>query len=174
MTSACWRRSRRAPRPRPPRRSRRSDGDRDWRRPRRERTRWARELHDETLQSRAAVRPGLAPQLRGSADAGAVPETARQSVQALDREPRTLRALITDLRPAALDDVGVQLNVSLAYERGDRPDRLASDVETTVYRITQEALKQRPAPRRGRPRVGRSRRGRDRRARDNPRRWTRL
>ena len=122
-----------------------------------ERARWARELHDETLQSLAAVRLGLAGNLRGTADPNALLETIRESVELLDREIGTLRALITDLRPAALDDIGAQpaiedlvdrarergleleLSISLAYERGDKPDRHESEVETAIYRI-QEAL----------------------------------
>jgi two-component system, NarL family, sensor histidine kinase DevS len=123
-----------------------------------ERSRWARELHDETLQSLAAVRLGLASQLRHSDDRGGLIETVRESVELLDREIGTLRALITDLRPAALDDVGaeaaiedlvnrtrdrgleVDLSVALALAGGDQPDRLSSDVETALYRIIQEAL----------------------------------
>jgi signal transduction histidine kinase len=123
-----------------------------------ERARWARELHDETLQSLAGIRLGLAAQLQASTHTEALLETVRESVEALEREIATLRALITDLRPAALDDIGAQpaiedlverargrgvsteLSISLAYERGDQPDRLENEVETALYRIIQEAL----------------------------------
>jgi signal transduction histidine kinase len=122
-----------------------------------ERAHWARELHDETLQNLAALRLGLAAQLRNS-EPEAVFETVRDAVAQLEQEIRTLRALVTDLRPAALDDLGVQaaiedlaerargrglevdLTIDLAYEQGRKPDRPASEVETTIYRIIQEAL----------------------------------
>ncbi len=70
-----------------------------------------------------------------------------------------LRALITDLRPAALDELGlaaaleslaeraanqldveVELDVDLAYERGEAPGRLSQEVESVAYRVVQEAL----------------------------------
>jgi two-component system, NarL family, sensor histidine kinase DevS len=122
-----------------------------------ERAHWARELHDETLQNLAALRLGLASQLQGG-EPEAVIETMRDAVAQLEQEIRTLRALVTDLRPAALDDLGVQaaiedladrargrgldvdLTVDLAYEQGRKPDRHVSEVETAMYRIVQEAL----------------------------------
>ena len=122
-----------------------------------ERAHWARELHDETLQNLAAVRLGLAAQLRDSSPE-AVIEAVREAVVELEREIRTLRALVTDLRPAALDDLGAQaaiedlaerargrglevdLTIDLAYEQDRKPDRPTSEVETTLYRIVQEAL----------------------------------
>jgi signal transduction histidine kinase len=70
-----------------------------------------------------------------------------------------LRALITDVRPASLDDLGVAaaldtlaervrsasgldvgMEVDLAFDRGDVPSRLDAEVETTIYRLVQEAL----------------------------------
>jgi len=122
-----------------------------------ERAHWARELHDETLQNLAALRLGLAAQLHSS-DSETVIETVRDAVAQLEQEIRTLRALVTDLRPAALDDLGAQaaiedlaerarsrgldvdLVMDLAYEQGRKPDRHVSEVETTMYRIIQEAL----------------------------------
>jgi two-component system, NarL family, sensor histidine kinase DevS len=120
-----------------------------------ERTRWARELHDETLQSLAALRLGLAAQLRAGGDPAAVVETVRESVVQLDRDIATLRALITDLRPAALDDLGAEaaiedlarraqsrgLEVAVDVELAQEPTaRLTTELETAVYRIVQEAL----------------------------------
>ena len=122
-----------------------------------ERAHWARELHDETLQNLAALRLGLAAQLHNS-DPAEVIETVRDAVTHLEHEIRTLRALVTDLRPAALDDLGAQaaiedlaerargrgievdLAIDLAYEQGREPDRHGTEVETTMYRIVQEAL----------------------------------
>ena len=122
-----------------------------------ERAHWARELHDETLQNLAALRLALAAQLRSS-EPEAVIETVRDAVAQLEAEIRTLRALVTDLRPAALDDLGAQaaiedlaerarsrglevdLTIDLAQEQGRNPDRHSSEVETAMYRIVQEAL----------------------------------
>jgi signal transduction histidine kinase len=122
-----------------------------------ERARWARELHDETLQSLASVRLGLAAQLKRPELESAI-EAIRDAVGQLEIEIGNLRSLITDLRPDALDDMGaeqaikdlaerardrgleVELTIDLACERGRRQDRHASELELAMYRIVQEAL----------------------------------
>jgi signal transduction histidine kinase len=117
------------------------------------RARWARELHDETLQGLTGVRMVLSAGLaRGDGDA------LRRAADAADAhlgdEMRKLRDLIAELRPAALDDLGLgpaieslakrqagsggfAVNVAVELE-SDR--RLAPDTETAIYRIVQEAL----------------------------------
>jgi signal transduction histidine kinase len=122
-----------------------------------ERTRWARELHDDTLQSLSALRIGLSGANRSEQEQ-AVREAVGRAVEQLDEAITNLRALITDLRPAALDELGVQaavealaertrrhgvevdISVELAYEQGIEPARHLPEVETTLYRIVQEAL----------------------------------
>ena len=122
-----------------------------------ERARWARELHDETLQNLAALRVGLAAQLRRP-NPEAMIDAVTEAVAQLEGEIASLRALVTDLRPAALDDLGVQaaiedlagrarnrgldvdISVDLAYEQGRERARLAPELETATYRIVQEAL----------------------------------
>lgn len=122
-----------------------------------ERSRWARELHDETLQSLNALRLGLAAAARSEQSPTAKPVFA-QSVQQLEDTIANLRALITDLRPAALDALGVKaaietladrnacedmeidISVELAYEQGLHPTRPIPELETALYRIAQEAL----------------------------------
>jgi signal transduction histidine kinase len=123
----------------------------------RERRYWARELHDETLQGLGALRVLLASALRrGSPEA--LTSAASQAVDELSGEIYKLRALITELRPAALDELGLavaiealaerssataglQIHSDVALEpRGASGDCLAPELESTVYRLVQEAL----------------------------------
>jgi len=122
-----------------------------------ERGRWARELHDETLEGLASIRVMLAAAGRG----GGREEMAAAITGALgqlETDISNLRALITDLRPAALDELGlepavhalveratrrgldVDASIDLAYEQGREPDRQTTELETAQYRILQEAL----------------------------------
>jgi signal transduction histidine kinase len=122
-----------------------------------ERQRWARELHDDTLQSLSALRVGLSTAKRSGS-----PETLEQAVAGaidhLEEGITNLRALITDLRPASLDELGaaaaiqalceraerqgidVDVSIELAYEEGHERERHIPEVETAMYRIVQEAL----------------------------------
>jgi signal transduction histidine kinase len=110
-----------------------------------ERARWARELHDETLQNLAAMRIGLAVQLgKGSLDG--LTAVVREAAGQLESEILNLRSLITALRPVAIEDLAerarrdgleVELRVDLG---GGRAGRHSTELETTLYRITQEAL----------------------------------
>jgi signal transduction histidine kinase len=122
-----------------------------------ERQRWARELHDDTLQSLSALRIGLS-SARRSQNADGLTTAVGQAVDQLEEAISNLRALITDLRPAALDELGVKaaiealaertarhdvevdVNVELACAQGTQLPRLTSELETGVYRIVQEAL----------------------------------
>jgi signal transduction histidine kinase len=120
------------------------------------RGRWARELHDETLQGLAGLRVLLSSALRtGSPDKlrGAVSEAVVLTKGEID----SLRALIAELRPAALDELGLEpalehlversvatgVKVSTRFELdqhdGRRP-RLPPETESTIYRVVQEAL----------------------------------
>jgi signal transduction histidine kinase len=123
-----------------------------------ERTRWARELHDETLQQLAGLRVMLAGALRSGQPermTGAIETAVEQITTAIG----DLRSLITELRPAALDELGakpaleslvervmrqsdleITLQVDLAYGNGDASERHAPEVESTIYRLVQEAL----------------------------------
>jgi signal transduction histidine kinase len=122
-----------------------------------ERGRWARELHDETLQSLNALRLGLAAAGQSEQSPTAKP-VFLQSVEQLEGTIADLRALIADLRPATLDALGVKaaietlaerktyehleidISIELAYEQGEKPTRMIDELETALYRITQEAL----------------------------------
>ncbi len=117
------------------------------------RARWARELHDETLQGLTGVRMVLSAGLARD-DTDALRRAADTADAHLGEEMRKLRDLIAELRPAALDDLGlgpaieslakrqaaiggfaVDVEIELESER-----RLARDTETAIYRIVQEAL----------------------------------
>jgi signal transduction histidine kinase len=122
-----------------------------------ERRRWARELHDETLQGLGGLRLLLSSALRRED-----PEQARtamgEAVEHIEREIANLRAIITELRPAALDELGLRTAIEALLERhreqsgvevesalelpGPSKDgaRLDGELETAVYRLVQEAL----------------------------------
>ncbi|HEU4706219.1 MAG TPA: GAF domain-containing sensor histidine kinase [Solirubrobacterales bacterium] len=119
-----------------------------------ERERWARELHDDTLQHLAAIRINLATALQsgGERRAAQIESAAEEAIAHLEAQINELNRLINDLRPAALERLGlagalealaeessargraeVVATVELAEERGGDEDRI-------VYRLVQEAL----------------------------------
>jgi signal transduction histidine kinase len=123
-----------------------------------ERRRWARELHDETLQSLGGLRVLLSSALRRE-DLERAQEAMREAVEHIEREIDNLRAIITELRPAALDELGlktalealierhrqqsefeVQAKLALPTGSSAKGERLEGERETTVYRLVQEAL----------------------------------
>jgi signal transduction histidine kinase len=130
----------------------------------RERTRWAREIHDESIQGIGALRLQLA-NARDIDDRDALKSAVDTVLEGLGTEIDGLRHLITELRPAALDDLGLaaalealarraqaiegldcttEIDLGVDAENGSAdPDarrRLDGELESTVYRIVQEAL----------------------------------
>ncbi|WP_432839011.1 sensor histidine kinase [Dactylosporangium sp. CA-092794] len=115
-----------------------------------ERRRWARELHDDTLQELAAahVLLGALAAARNPSQPAGVAE-AREIV---GRQIQSLRRLIAQMRPLALDALGLAAALEdLARHARDRDGldveaavdglpRLPAPAETAVYRIVQEAL----------------------------------
>lgn len=122
-----------------------------------ERTRWARELHDETLQGLGILRLTLAAAQRDGRPE-AMSTAVGQALEQLGSDISNLRALITDLRPAALDQLGIEaavmalvdrvrplgldvdVSLDLAYEQGRASTRYVPELDTAIYRIVQEAL----------------------------------
>lgn len=81
-----------------------------------------------------------------------------EAVEHIEREIANLRAIITELRPAALDELGLRTAIEALLDRHREQsglqidaelelpgpsageERLDEDLETTVYRLVQEAL----------------------------------
>jgi signal transduction histidine kinase len=113
------------------------------------RARWARELHDETLQGLVGLR-----MLLSSARRSGPSTELSDAIDHTKREIVNLRALIAELRPAALDELGLGPAIeTLASRSGSAcgaevqtrvalggSGRLAPETESTVYRVVQEAL----------------------------------
>ena len=123
-----------------------------------ERTRWARELHDDTLQQLGALKLLLSSARRAD-DITAMRTVVDRAVDEVASGISTLRSLITDLRPAALDELGVeaaleglverttaaselriQSHMDLDHERGPADGRHQPELEAAIYRLVQEAL----------------------------------
>lgn len=118
----------------------------------RERARWARELHDDTLQGLGALRVRLAAALRAGELEAAVGDAVRQ----IEDQIANLRALITELRPAALDELGLAAAIegladshaattglAVTLEVGLKDAASADrhrELESAIYRLVQEAL----------------------------------
>jgi signal transduction histidine kinase len=132
----------------------------------RERTRWAREIHDESIQGIGALRLRLA-NARDIDDGEVLREAVDTVLEGLGTEIDQLRHLITELRPAALDDLGLAAALQALARRAQAIDgldvkteidlgpqdtaggdgvgdaetrRLDPELESTIYRVVQEAL----------------------------------
>jgi len=123
-----------------------------------ERERWARELHDDALQGLAAIRINLATALQSEAEdrAERIERAAEGTLESLEAQINELNRLINDLRPAALERLGlggalqalaeecsaraeveVDARIEIAPGNGEEATR---DEERIVYRLVQEAL----------------------------------
>jgi signal transduction histidine kinase len=116
-----------------------------------ERRRLALELHDETGQALTSILLGLKTIRAAAGEAEA--ELAESEVRALVVQAlQDVRALAVELRPSALDDYGVgpalqRLAETFAERSGietvvetNLEARLPAEIETTLYRVVQEAL----------------------------------
>jgi len=115
-----------------------------------ERRRIARELHDETCQTLTALAIAI-DAAAARADAAGQPRADLKALatRALDG----VHALIFDLRPSVLDDLGLlsgvrwlaarhleSRGVSVRCEFVELPERLPAELETALFRVVQEAL----------------------------------
>ena len=116
-----------------------------------ERRRLALELHDETGQALTSILLGLKTIRASKSDADA--ERAEADVRALVVQAlQDVRALAVELRPAALDDFGLvpalerlaetfsQRSGTEATVQATLSGRIQPEIETTLYRVVQEAL----------------------------------
>jgi PAS domain S-box-containing protein len=119
-----------------------------------EQLRLSRELHDQTGQSLAALMLGL----KSIEDSDQLRETARNRLRQLQELTNQLahdvHNLAANLRPTALEDLGLHTALSNYLEEwsdrtkiradfhcnGLMKERLPRQIETAVYRIVQEAL----------------------------------
>ena len=123
-----------------------------------ERRRWARELHDETLQELGALKV-LLQGARQSGGTEALAKAVDQSIDQIQLSITGLQGLITELRPAALDELGpgpalkalmkrvgatsgldIAARIDLAYEQGRDRGRHVPELESAIYRLVQESL----------------------------------
>lgn len=123
-----------------------------------ERRRWARELHDETLQELGALRLAQEAAL-AHRDLDGIRDAVAAAAEQVERIIAGLHDVITELRPAALDDLGVaaaletlverveerfdldvSVDIDLAFEGGREEERHSPELEATLYRVVQEAL----------------------------------
>jgi signal transduction histidine kinase len=118
-----------------------------------ERHRWARELHDDTLQAMGALKVALSGAARLD-DPDAMRDAMRDATEQLSGHIATLRSLIAELRPPVLDQLGLAPALNSLVQRTaaangleiradihlPEDQRLDPELETTVYRVVQESL----------------------------------
>ena len=123
----------------------------------RERGRWARELHDESLQSLAGLRVLLSTARRSGPEQN--DRLLAEGIERVDETIAEMRRLIADLRPTTLDELGlgaalealaervdatgaieVEIVLDLDFHAGRTDRRLVGEIEDTAYRLVQEAL----------------------------------
>jgi len=119
-----------------------------------ERGRVSRELHDRLGQDLTALKLGLQIVRKQGASAPRLRESVSKLEDLADTLIRDVHRLAWELRPAALDDFGLELalrryadewaalsGVAVDFDsQGVTAQRLAREVETTLYRIAREAL----------------------------------
>ncbi len=121
-----------------------------------ERKRIARELHDEASQSLTAMIMGLEAASRQAPSSDTVLQLQLEGLKELAAATlEEIRKLALDLRPTMLDDLGLipavrwlsrstaqraGLEMQLELEDFEEDERLAPEIETCLFRITQESL----------------------------------
>ena len=118
-----------------------------------ERRRIARELHDQMGQNLTALNVGLKSLLDGQSRSG-LGSRVQHLQELATQTARDLHRVAVELRPAALDDLGLvkairalietwstRYRIDVDFEAGQyKAAGISSEIETTLYRIIQEAL----------------------------------
>jgi signal transduction histidine kinase len=118
-----------------------------------ERRHIARDLHDQIGQALTALKVNLQSIQRTSNSNGTYNASFEESLNIIDRTIQQVRNLSLELRPSLLDDLGVVAAIRWYVDRqaqragfkwdfvADPPEmRLKSDLETTCFRLVQEAI----------------------------------
>ena len=117
-----------------------------------ERARISRELHDQAGQGLIALHYGLSALKRRGHDV-AVAEEIDRLISLASHTGKQISALAHDLRPSVLDDLGLtpalrsylrefseRVGLEIEFSVNGVLPRLSAEAETTVFRVTQEAL----------------------------------
>jgi signal transduction histidine kinase len=115
-----------------------------------ERRHLARELHDEVMQTLTALKISLGATVQAPATAT---RQLEESMETVDDLVEQIRSLSLDLRPSMLDDLGLvaalewycqrqsrRLAIPVTFSSAPFSSRLIPEIETTCFRIVQEAL----------------------------------
>lgn len=116
-----------------------------------ERLRISRELHDETAQQLVSLVRGLE-QIRDGLEA--TTQSVDELIEGAREAIRSVRRFSRDLRPSALDDLGLMPAIEMIVEEADsrlpggvtlgvtgRAERVAKAVQLALFRIAQESLR---------------------------------
>lgn len=117
-----------------------------------ERKRVARELHDETSQVLTSLLISLAV-LEETITSPEARDRIAETRQLAHQTLRAIRSISIDLRPSALDDLGLlpalrwyikeyqqKFGIEIDFQATGIKERFTSEIETAFYRIVQEAL----------------------------------
>ena len=117
-----------------------------------ERTRLARELHDDTIQAVIALKQRVQLAQKSAKDQSGL-QSLKELETLAEQTVENLRRLTRALRPIYLEDLGLVTalemlageisqtnNIEVEFQRSGQERRLPQDVELALYRIAQEAL----------------------------------
>ena len=108
-----------------------------------ERSRWARELHDDTLQGLGGLRMLLTAAARSS-DPAQLRSAVEGAVERIEEEIDGLRGLIRELRPAALDQLGLAAAIEGLATRTAERQGIVVEVTVAAARRPLRARRSRP------------------------------
>jgi len=118
-----------------------------------ERKRVSRELHDSISQLLISAKYGIETALGHTRKGSKVSNPIESSITALNEAISEVRRISMDLRPSALDDIGLAAalkglgaefsahgNFNVTVDAGSVQNLLGDDAKTALYRVVQEAL----------------------------------